>query len=363
MSARSAHRRDVPDPDLPSGIRIKQRSRRFRTSLPSPFFLAIAVVFVILPLIWPAIDDQATESPVRAVFNLKTDVSSLSLSPDAHCLVATCRDRPIWVWRRDAQQNWSEIRLPEHRPGGTRSLALRSDGKTLAAGNMDGTVSLWNIESGQSLANLAAGTDMILGVAFSPDGTILASASASSEIRLWDVASRSVRTVLGGHCGPVTTIGFTPDGHTLVSGGEDGTIRLWNAQNPKEPSVLRGHHDVVLAAAVSPNGAYLATTSLGGHGIQIWKLHTQELHAILHTEALTLTCLAFGQDEKTLFAGDEHGTVSLWDLREAKLNAAFPAHVGWIKGLAISDAGKTLVSGGNDGLVRVWDLAALCGTR
>jgi WD40 repeat protein len=362
MSAGSFSRREVPAHDQESGQRIDRRSRRLTFSLPSPFLFAVVLVFVILPLIWPSIDDQAAQSSAQVTFDVKTDLTSLAVTADGHCVVATCRDRPVWIWRQNSKRAWNETRFPEHWPGGSRSLALTPDGKTLATGNADGTVSLWDLESGHNLANLASGPEMVLGVAFSPDGSTLASASASSQIHLWDVASRHLRTVLEGHLGPVTAIGFTPDGQTLLSGGEDGTVRLWNLQDPRDQTVLRGHHDVVLALAASPDGTYVASSSLGGHGIDVWNRRTKQIRVVLHSEVPTLTCLAFDRDQRTLAAGDEHGSVSLWDIVEGKQRATFPAHVGWIKGLAFSSAAHTLATGGNDGLVRVWDLAKLAGS-
>ncbi len=130
------------------------RLYRFNFYLPSPFLLAIVLVFVVLPLIWPESDDPALTPAARTVFNLGADVTSLTISGDAVRLAATCRDQPLWVWSQGDEVNWGERLLPEHRPGGTRSLCLSPDGTTLAAGNVDGTVSLWDTATGQNRVNL-----------------------------------------------------------------------------------------------------------------------------------------------------------------------------------------------------------------
>ena len=112
---------------------------------------------MVLPLVWPESDDPALSSAARTVFNLEADVTSLTISADAEHLAATCRDRPLWVWFQGREVNWDETLLPEHRPGGTRSLGLSPDGMTLAAGNVDGTVSLWDTATGKNRVNLRAG--------------------------------------------------------------------------------------------------------------------------------------------------------------------------------------------------------------
>ncbi len=137
----------------------KGRCTRFRFYLPSPFFLAIVLVFVILPLVWTFSDDSSLSPAARTIFNLNADVTSLAVSANVEHLAATCRDRPLWLWFQGREVDWSEILLPEHRPGGTRSLALSPDGMTLAAGNVDGTVSLWDTASGKNRVNLRGDRD------------------------------------------------------------------------------------------------------------------------------------------------------------------------------------------------------------
>ena len=129
---------------------IISRLTRFKFYLPSPFLLAIVLVFVVLPLVWPESDDPASCPAALTVFNLEADVTSLTISAAAEHLAATCRDRPLWVWLQGREVNWGETLLPEHRPGGTRSLGLSPDGMTLAAGNVDGTVSLWDTATGKN---------------------------------------------------------------------------------------------------------------------------------------------------------------------------------------------------------------------
>ena len=69
-------------------------------------------------------------------------------------------------------------------------------------------------------------------MAFSPDGHTLASGNYDGTVRLWDVADpahpRPLGQPLTGSTVPVDSVAFSPDGHTLASGSDDGTTRLWN---------------------------------------------------------------------------------------------------------------------------------------
>ncbi len=72
-----------------------------------------------------------------------------------------------------------------NRTGGVFSLALSTDGRTLASGSIDGTVKLWDPTGLRDVLTLPVGKAEVKCVAFSPDGKTLAGIATDGKVRVW----------------------------------------------------------------------------------------------------------------------------------------------------------------------------------
>lgn len=192
--------------------------------------------------------------------NLLRTLYSIAFSPDSRTVAGGDCDGTVYLWDATSGELKTTFRTKKF----VFSVAFSPDRKTLASAAVswgDGQVRLWDLASKECKATLS--TDWVTSVAFSPDGSILA-VGGSEHVTLWDVhkilhyshnstpiytratdefdVTGRRKATLKGHTGFVSSVAFSPDGHTLASGGKDGTILLWDVtKTPPTPRQIAQH--------------------------------------------------------------------------------------------------------------------------
>jgi WD40 repeat protein len=176
------------------------------------------------------------------LFDLRDSVSSLVLRghtneitclgfvPDSKMLVSGGWDNTARVWLLDS--TYSEPRFVFEHEDWVRDLAISPNGKYLATASKDGTVRLFNLETGTRVAAHEAHEGGVDSITFTPNGALLATGGRDNLIKLWDVRENSQLLAepaarISGHTRPILTLAFNPVGNLLVSGSGDNTCRLW----------------------------------------------------------------------------------------------------------------------------------------
>jgi len=154
-------------------------------------------------------------------------------------------------------------------------LTWDPDGKRLASAGHDGTLRLWDAESGQALHVLQTEAKWVYGPAFSPDGRYVAAAARAS-VRIWDAGSGELFREVRERGGEIHALAFSPGGHNpraigrLATGGNDKTVRLWDYVNGLEVLTMPPEPGAICALAFSPVGRRLAVSNDKGP-VHVWE--------------------------------------------------------------------------------------------
>ena len=195
-----------------------------------------------------------------------TTAYSLAYRPDGDRLAVGTSTGYIHYFYTDHRNGTRRLlrRLKEH-IGPVNTVAWSPNGSILASGGDDGTVRLWNPETGVNFAVLRGHTARLTSVKFSPDGITLATSSnRDGTVRIWDVNTRRLLRTLNSGGG---SMAFHPSKQILAVGR-----KLYNPSNGVLIKTIDS--SVFDSVAFHPNGNFFAAATPSRSEVRIYKLIT-----------------------------------------------------------------------------------------
>lgn len=119
---------------------------------------------------------------------------------------------------------------------GARWVRYSPDGRSLGVATSGQDV--WLCQRAYQLCDRLPGQQSVVwDLTFSADGRAMVTGAGDGTVRVWDVETGESR-VLRGHSAAVYDVAVSPDGRQLVSASADTEVRLWNLELPPKPQVL-----------------------------------------------------------------------------------------------------------------------------
>jgi WD40 repeat protein len=240
--------------------------------------------------------------------------------------------------------------------GRARSAAFSPDNRVLAFSKLTDKVVLHDLVEGATLGldDPTGSTAGAACLAFAPDGATLAIGQQDGQISLWNAGTGSRLTTLKGHGEFVASLAFSRDGATLATSGGDHAARIWDLPARRQRFSIPSPAQTFGALAISPDGGLLALADHVSPVVRIWNLTTGHLHRALFGPSGSVVALATSSDGTTLAAADLNGVVTFWDLSTLEVRPTRLRH-GGVRTLAFAPNGRSLATGGFDGTIRFWD--------
>jgi WD40 repeat protein len=419
------------------GEDVRQHRRTRRVAGAAIATLAVLLVVAILAAV-EANQARDTAIAARATAEWQADVSltqALSLQssdlaegrPDLALLLAVEAIRIADAIETDTLEArgsllevlQSQPRLDRYLQGhgaSVRDIGFDIDTGTLVSGDDNGTVIVWDSDSGKPRHILEGHNGKISVVQLSSDGGILASAGCAhvkaggecegGEILLWDVESGTQLARLPAHGGMPKSLVFAPDGSTLLSFGTGPAMAEWDISSrpiSSEPiaevedlngdewylspdlsiiAILNGDtlhlvddkHDEARVLERSASGSVLQSTSSAvfssdGTGlvagyldgtVVLWDIErAQEVAVLAGGIPSPVIEVAYSPDDVFVAARHADGTVEIWDIEShERQGEPLVGHGGGARGITFGSDEHILYTVGADGGIARWNLGA-----
>lgn len=129
------------------------------------------------------------------------------------------------------------------------SLSYIQNGTQLLEGRVNGQLTIWDIETRQSVFSTETCSHKICSFGYSPQAIFIVSGSSKGHVQVHDFRFKnkyicSTTTSEGDihHTQPVTSLSWNASGTKLLSGGNDNTIHVWEPTKRETPLMSVTHH-------------------------------------------------------------------------------------------------------------------------
>lgn len=217
-------------------------------------------------------------------------------------------DQKVTVFDSRTASPTSDIRVQE---ATTRGLALHPDGAMFATSAADGSVRLWDLETGELIRVLFGHTSWAEDVLFMPDGRRLLSVDTKAGVKVWSATAETGDFRRVAHTSSVYDACHNSTGSQLVTCSFSSEVHLWNTTTGRKIKSLRGHSASVHDVEFSRDDRTVASASVDGSilvhnldGTDPWKFSLPDEEFL---------CVAFSPDERSLAAGTKSGRLIICD--------------------------------------------------
>jgi len=231
-------------------------------------------------------------------------------------------EKSVRIWDRDGRLLRKFV-IPE----GVRSLAVSPTEDTLALGQGNGPVTLYDFR-GKQLLKFAKDSERVSSLVYFADGRSIATYNGLS-IYIWDTSNGTrIRSLQAGHTG-INRLAASPDGQWIAAGGGDGHISLYRVSDGAQIFKRNDDGDIRDILFLPDGKSFITAHSGKGSSmlfftkkirkIGFWDLAGKEIDSVsAHDEVYSLS---LGQGSQAFVSGTASGYLEFWNFAGKRISA------------------------------------------
>ncbi|GAP93038.1 putative wd-repeat protein [Rosellinia necatrix] len=204
--------------------------------------------------------------------------------------------------------------------------------------------------------------DRVSSISITSDSRVLASGSNDGTVRIWDTETGTTQHVFGvreGTYSYVTLVALTP--RIVAAGSDNCPVILWNILTGREVGELPAYTKGADALCLSPDSGKVAVGVCSK--VYVWSIDElpggSQFRKLIEYEIKALS-LVFSQDDELLITSED--VIQLWNIKPFQLLQKFTSEAKKFICTALSprkvSGRRFLASGSKEGIISIWETDA-----
>jgi WD40 repeat protein len=321
----------------------------------------------------PRLEAPKPPELLRTFVGPEAPILSVAFDEAGKQLVAVSEDGMIWRWRSETSAATSSFAGPKP---GIETAALSFDGRYVlhaCAGDpfqaTPGTFHLWDTATGKEVRSFPGHERPVRCLAFAEYGRFAIAGDVDGSVRVWDTETGKERTgkekqALPRHKAEVLSVALSPKGQWAVSGGADRCLHSCPVIDRWADRDFILERDAPISAVALSHGNLPyqvifgggSTFGIGDCSLYQWAHPYEFASRRLAGHTSTVWAVAYAPFSSRALSGDADGRLYLWDLVNDREVGHSSGHTAAITNVRFAPDGRTALSGSRDRTVRLWQM-------